>query len=355
MRPPILLLISALVVLGHWLLLAPGVATLARLAKPETLSTARPEPSPLRAMQTRRIVSAPLTGTLASPNATSRTSLAQVATERNDASTAQETASPANLTQEASTPPELPTTTTTTSLASVAPPAPAPAPAPEPAAAAAADALASWRLPQSVRLNYDIQGQSRGLNYKASGVLDWEQDGSRYNARLVASVFFLGNRTLSSQGEITAEGLAPTRFADRARSEQAAHFQADKGKITFSGNTPDAPWQPGAQDRLSVFFQLAGMLSGQPERFITGTRVPVYTASARAADTWAFQVDGTETLNLPAGETPAIKLTRQSRLEHDQLVEVWFAPSLSYWPVRIRLTQRNGDFVDQQLASVAKP
>ena len=186
-------------------------------------------------------------------------------------------------------------------------------------------------------------------------MLDWEQDGSRYNARLVASVFFLGNRTLSSQGEITAEGLAPTRFADRARSEQAAHFQADKGKITFSGNTPDAPWQPGAQDRLSVFFQLAGMLSGQPERFITGTRVPVYTASARAADTWAFQVDGTETLNLPAGETPAIKLTRQSRLEHDQLVEVWFAPSLSYWPVRIRLTQRNGDFVDQQLASVAKP
>lgn len=347
MRPPILMLISALVVLGHWLLLAPGVATLARLAKPETMSTARPEPSPLRAMQTRRIVSAPLTGALASPNATSRTSLAQVATERNDASTAQETASPANLTLEASTPPELTNTNTNTSLASVAPPEPEPT--------AAADALASWRLPQSVRLNYDIQGQSRGLNYKASGVLDWEQDGSRYNARLVASVFFLGNRTLSSQGEITAEGLAPTRFADRARSEQAAHFQADKGKITFSGNTPDAPWQPGAQDRLSVFFQLAGMLSGQPERFVTGTRVPVYTASARAADTWAFQVDGTETLNLPAGETPAIKLTRQSRLEHDQLIEVWFAPSLSYWPVRIRLTQRNGDFVDQQLASVAKP
>ncbi len=215
--------------------------------------------------------------------------------------------------------------------------------------------IAQLQLPKPARLHYDITGQSRGLGYRASGVLDWQQDGSRYDARLVASVFFLGNRTLSSQGDVTADGLAPTRFADKARSEQAAHFQADKGRITFSANTPDAPWQRGAQDRLSVFFQLAGMLAGQAEGVATGTRIPVYTASARSADTWTFLVDDIESLSLPAGTMPAIKLTRQSRLDYDQLVEVWFAPSLSYWPVRIKLTQRNGDFVDQQLASVTAP
>ena len=50
-----------------------------------------------------------------------------------------------------------------------------------------------------------------------------------------------------------------------------------------------------------------------------------------------------------------LKLTRKPRREYDQKVEVWFAPSLGFLPVRNRITQANGDFVDQQLKSVARP
>jgi hypothetical protein len=34
---------------------------------------------------------------------------------------------------------------------------------------------------------------------------------------------------------------------------------------------------------------------------------------------------------------------------------VWYAPSLGYLPVRIRITEPSGDYVDQQLESLGPP
>ena len=47
----------------------------------------------------------------------------------------------------------------------------------------------------------------------------------------------------------------------------------------------------------------------------------------------------------------ALKLTRSPRKEFDQKVELWLAPGMDYVPVRLRLTQPNGDSVDQQWSS----
>jgi hypothetical protein len=216
-------------------------------------------------------------------------------------------------------------------------------------------AQAQLNIPGSVRLKYQMTGLSRSLTYHATGVMTWLQDGSHYEANMVVSAFLIGSRSLNSVGDITVDGLAPKRFADKGRSELAAHFQADKGKITFSANTPDAPWKRGAQDRLSVFFQLASLLAGQPEGFPLGTKFPIYTAGQRDVDTWTFSVTGSEVLNLPHSAVQAIKLTRDPRQEFDQLVEVWFAPTLGYWPVRIKITQSSGDYIDQQLSSSGPP
>jgi hypothetical protein len=198
-------------------------------------------------------------------------------------------------------------------------------------------------------------GLSRGLTYHATGMMTWLQDGSRYEATMVVSAFLIGSRSLTSVGDITVDGLAPKRFADKFRSEQAAHFQADKGKITFSANTPDAPWKRGGQDRLSVFFQLASLLAGQPDGFPPGTKIPMYTAGQRDADTWTFSVAGNEELNLPHGSVMATKLTRDPRQTFDQRVEAWFAPTLGYLPVRIKVTQHEGDYIDQQLSRSSQP
>ncbi len=211
------------------------------------------------------------------------------------------------------------------------------------------------KLPASVRLDYRVTGNAKGLNYYANAELAWRNSGSQYEASMKVSALFLGARSMTSSGLVSATGLAPTRFADKYKTEQATHFEADKGKITFSVNSPDAPWIEGAQDRVSVFLQLGGMLAGQPDGFPAGSSITLYTAGPRDADTWTFTVEGEETVPSPKGDLRAIKLTRKSRREYDQKVEVWYAPSLGYLPVRNRITQQSGDFIDQQLTAVVYP
>ena len=77
--------------------------------------------------------------------------------------------------------------------------------------------------------------------------------------------------------------------------------------------------------------------------------------SARSADRWTFTVEGPETLDLPAGPTPALKLLRLPRKDYDQKAELWVAPRLGYLPVRIKLTQANGDFADLLLRASGPP
>jgi hypothetical protein len=147
----------------------------------------------------------------------------------------------------------------------------------------------------------------------------------------------------------------PLRFGDKTRSEVAAHFQRDKGIISFSANSPDAPLLKGAQDRLSVVLQISSLLAGDPSRFPLGTMLSFQTASQREAEIWNFLVDKEEALQLPYGELNAIKVSRKPRREFDQTIELWFAPALGYLPVRLRITNANGDVVDQMLRKAEKP
>ncbi|MHB1249722.1 MAG: DUF3108 domain-containing protein, partial [Polaromonas sp.] len=208
-------------------------------------------------------------------------------------------------------------------------------------------------LPPSTRLEYKMTGRAKGLTYYASAELVWNNAGSSYDASMTVSAFLLGSRSMASSGQLGAEGLAPTRFSDKSRTEVAAHFEPDKGQISFSANTPPVPWIKGAQDRMSVFLQLGGLLAGSPASYPVGTSISMYTVGPRDADNWTFVVEAEEKLDLPYGELNTLKLARQPRREFDQKVEIWYAPALGYLPVRSKITQRNGDFVDQQLNAVS--
>ncbi len=208
--------------------------------------------------------------------------------------------------------------------------------------------------PESALLKYKVQGQAKGLNYWAGAELNWQQDGQNYEARLEVSAFLLGSRVQVSKGTLGPEGLMPTRFGDKSRSELAAHFQRDKGIISFSANSPDAPLLKGAQDRLSVVLQISSLLAADPTRFPAGTMLSFQTVSQREAEVWHFLVEKEELLDLPFGEINAIKVNRKPRREFDQQIELWFAPTLGYLPVRLRITNANGDFVDQLLSRAEK-
>jgi hypothetical protein len=203
-------------------------------------------------------------------------------------------------------------------------------------------------IPGSVEMRYAVSGESRKLRFEAESALRWRQNGVEYEASMEISTLLLGSRQQRSVGRITPEGLVPSRFSDKSRTEQAAHFEWSKAKVIFSNNAPSADLLAGAQDRLSVFLQLGAMLAGEPERYPPSTTIVLQTVGPREADTWTFTVIGPETLKMASGEIPSIKLERTPRREFDQKIEVWLAPKLDYLPARLRLTQANGDVVDQQ-------
>ena len=248
-----------------------------------------------------------------------------------------------------------PTPENSAALTPITPQTPPAPPAPPTPTGPQTTPVTAISLPGSVQLKYKVMGTSKGLNYVANAELAWQSNGTQYDASMKVSAFLIGSRTMTSTGLITPIGLAPTRFADKFKSELAAHFDAGNGKISFSANTPDAPWFEGAQDRVSVFLQLGGMLAGKPVDFPVGSSITLYTIGPREADTWTFTVEAEEKLQLPAGEMDTLKLSRKPRREFDQKVEIWYAPSLGYLPVRNRITQQSGDFIDQQLTEVLKP
>lgn len=338
LRP--LIVLTALVLLVHVLLLQTKPA---QWGSAPAASAAPPRP-----FITRTIAIKPVAAVAAAP-APARAA----APSQEKRAPAPDTQAPAAIESVANPAPE-------SAVADNPPPEPPPVAAAAesaPAAEAATDpaAAAALAIPGSVRLTYAMTGRAKGMNYSARAELEWLQDGQTYDAKMVVSALFLGSRTMSSSGRITADGLAPTRFSDKARSERAAHFEADKGKISFSANTPDAPWLRGAQDRVSVFVQLSSLLAGDPAKYPVGSTVSLYTAGPSDANTWTFTVEAEENLRMPVGEVSAIKLTRKPQRDYDQAIEVWFAPALAYLPVRNRITQPNGDFIDQQLRAAEKP
>lgn len=220
-------------------------------------------------------------------------------------------------------------------------------PAPPAAEPPTAASLPKAAPPPSAHLDYDVQGTAKGIRYQASGELHWTVKDGRYDARMEVKMFLLGSRVQTSVGTLGPEGLRPERFADIRRGERAAHFERDSGRIRFSSNAPKAELQPGAQDRLSLFLQLAALLQARPGK--EGEVLSFQVAGTGGAEVWRFEVGPEETLALPAGEIVARRVVRHPRDPHDTLVEMWFAPSLQHLPVRLRLTQANGDVADQLL------
>lgn len=211
------------------------------------------------------------------------------------------------------------------------------------------------QFPASGELSYNATQISGGQPKNGSGTLKWTTDGSDYQLRLESSALFVTVLAQTSVGKLGAEGLQPERFSDKRfnRSEKATHFQRDVGKISFSGKQSSVPLQSGAQDRLSVWMQLAAMAAGSADQLAQAGQVSLQVADTEEADTWQFVVNAAEKIQVPAGQAMALHMVRNPRKEFDSRLELWLAPNLGYLPVRILRTEANGNTLDLQLRSPA--
>lgn len=235
----------------------------------------------------------------------------------------------------------------------------APPPATAPTAAASAPEVpdgaslnTAWplvplgALPPSMALSYRMTGMDKGLNYYASGELRWQHNDRAYDLTLSVRAFLVGSRRWRSQGQIDATGLAPQRYADSWRNERAAHFDRSGQRIVFSSNSTPAVLEAGAQDQISLYVQLAAAMAGEPERFVPGTRLQVQTVTTRDALPWSLVLQGQEELELEGERRMAYKWVCQPHNRYEARVEFWVSAAQAWLPVRIRITQTSGSYID---------
>ena len=234
-------------------------------------------------------------------------------------------------------------------------------PATEPVAAASAapaasspgpgDApfLASW--PSDTRLTYKLGGNYRGELHGSARVL-WQREGTRYHTAVEMSAGLLASLSFTSQGDITEGGLKPEVYEENVRGRRRGVRIGEDVRL----NNGDRIARPEAvQDTASQFVELGHRFSTGQVKLVPGAQVNFSMARPGGIDEWTYDVIGEETLHLPRlGPVPTLHLKPRplSKPRGPISAEIWYAPSLQYLPVRIRITQGNDNYIDLMVDTI---
>jgi hypothetical protein len=211
-------------------------------------------------------------------------------------------------------------------------------------------------LPPSAALEYDVQKTAKdGQPMYGHGNIRWQTDGARYTVDGDAGVLFFTVLHFRSEGAIDNYGVSPEIYSEKRlrKSETATHFHRQRNTISFSASTKSYPRQGGEQDRASVIWQLAAIGRGDSTHFTRGATIDLAVAGTRDLDTWRMVVVGEEAIDV-AGETIAAwHVTRTPRQgSYDQKLDIWLAPGKEWYPVRLRYTEINGDYLEMSLSKL---
>ncbi len=203
---------------------------------------------------------------------------------------------------------------------------------------------------------YQIEGTSNGLAYHASASLAWSPEpDERYTLVYKVGAFLMGSRSQLSQGLRGASGLEPRTFVDQSRRTQTTTVNAERQQVQFPNLSTPQPWEPGVQDRLSVFVQLGAWVASAPLAFEKGQAFKLAVWSSRQTETWLVAAQGREKTPTPYGDTMAVRLRRLPLDSGDAQIDVWYVPEWGTLPVRVEWTQANGNRVDQTLKALEPP
>ena len=212
--------------------------------------------------------------------------------------------------------------------------------------------------PASTRVSFLLTGNYRG-QVNGNAQVEWIRVGTRYQVNLdllVGPEFApIISRRMSSEGDLTADGLAPQRYDEdtqimfRERRRVTVKFEAD-GVVLANGERRER-WR-GVQDTASQFVQLTYLFTLRPELLKVGGTVEVPLALPRSMDRWIYDIVDESVIQTSFGPLPAFHLKpRRVRPRSSELsAEIWFSPQLRYLPVRIRIEQDPQTYVDLVIA-----
>ncbi len=228
--------------------------------------------------------------------------------------------------------------------------------------AATAQAENAFNLPPSAELHYQLKAKQKGIPVSGEANVKWqlsESNGKQnYSVITETRVMLFGTiLDASSYGSIDDYGLAPDKFVEKrfGKRESVTRFDRSAKTITFTESKTSYTIKGGEQDRTSAAWQLVALARAAGEKFKAGSEWKMFVAGRHDADPWSFKVTGTETLMTALGEQLTIHILKAPPPDSkEQQLEIWLAPKLEYYPVRLKFTDADGDNIDQLIETIKK-
>ena len=87
--------------------------------------------------------------------------------------------------------------------------------------------------------------------------------------------------------------------------------------------------------------------------FAPDAEIDLFVAGARDGEVWRIHVVGREQIETGAGKTLAWHVRRAPAPgSYDKSIDIWLAPQQDWYPVKLRETDKNGDYLDMSLSSL---
>lgn len=214
-------------------------------------------------------------------------------------------------------------------------------------------------VPPPARFMYDVKRvDADGTKWNGEAAMRWEHDAASYKVNLEIGISVLVTRinllVLTSAGSIDDYGLAPDLSTEKrkGRALTNTHFnRGDQPGISFSASDKTYPLLPGAQDKASVPFQLAGIGRANVNQF-TGD-IDILVGEDKSADIYRFELVGQDELDTKMGKLVTWHLSRPPRPgTYNSQLDIWLAPSLGWYPVQIRNSEASGALTTQTATSI---
>jgi hypothetical protein len=210
----------------------------------------------------------------------------------------------------------------------------------------------------SADLTYALKARFSGVALDGGGTVTWRAGDGKYRVGVEAHAMVFGKvQSSSSEGIIDSYGLAPLTASEKSfrKKPTSVIFNRSNNTLTFSASPTSYPLLGGEQDRVSILWQLVGNARASAKKFVPGSSWQYFVAGRTEGHPWNFKVGKTEKITTPMGKFDAVRVARLlAPGSREQQLDIWLAPSLEWYPVKLRFAEPDGEVIEQTLEKITR-